>query len=394
MASRHRILFFHLAQGDRLTGGPRMVHQLASRIDRKRFEACFVTARPTDLSRALEADGVEVRTVPLPAALDVYGKKLEKPGPGRALSAAGGILAYNRDVSRVMADFRPDLVWVSNLRTFLSILPAAWRRRVPIVWNIWLGQPSRGAVRWMNELALRQARTIVTEYRAQAAEIFTADQMETARPKIRTVYTGHPVPELGRDGGRRKTAPSPLVVGTMGAFSPRKNQGLFLEAARLVHEHAPSVKFLIAGEAATPAEEVYGEEIRTQCREAGLDAVVEWCGWVDEPHDFLDRLDVYVQSSEHEGLPGAVREAMLNGLPVVGTGVGGTPEIIVDGETGYLVERGDAEAIATAIRKLNAEPELSIDMGRRGRKRAEELFSRDAFLTSFEEVLGEIFAES
>lgn len=390
-----RILFFHTAQGDRLTGGPRMVYQLASSLDPARFEACFVSPGETALSRALREDGVPVKTVALPPGLDVYGKGLARPSPKRALAALRGIATYNRNVSRVVREFDPDLIWVSNLRTFLSIAPTVWRRRVPVVWNIWLGQESRGLVRFMNEVALRHARCIVTEYQSQAGEIFTPAQLARARGKLRTVYTGHEVPEWHRDALRAGVDPDaadprPLVVGTMGAFSPRKNQRLFLEVARAVKQQGRPVRFAIAGEAATTQDEAYGRELKEFAREAGIEDAVDWMGWVENPHDFLDQIDVYVQSSEHEGLPGAVREAMLNGLPVIGTAVGGTPEIIVDGETGRLVAAGDSVAIVDAILALEANPGIAADMGRSGRRRAEKLFSRDAFLRNYQDVLGDV----
>ncbi len=391
-ARRSRVLFFHTAQGARLTGGPRMVWQLASRLDRKRFEPCFVSPGETELSRALQDDGVDVRFVPLPPGLDVYGQGLTRPGPIRALRALAGIVRYNRQISRLIRDFDADLIWVSNLRTFLSIYPAVWRRRVPVIWNIWLGQKSAGIVRFMNAFAVRQAKRIVTEYHAQASEIFTRHQLETAEPKLRTVYTGHEVPERSR---AHVGSPGDVVrVGTMGAFSPRKNQRLFLEAARRIVDEHPNVRFLLAGEAATPREETYAKELRAFVAEHGLEEWVEWCGWISKPHEFLDRLDIYVQSSEHEGLPGAVREAMLNGLPVVGTNVGGTGEIIVDGETGHLVDRGDANAIVDAILRLEADPAHAASMGSNGRRRAEQLFSRDAFLASYQKVLDDVLVSS
>jgi len=70
--------------------------------------------------------------------------------------------------------------------------------------------------------------------------------------------------------------------------------------------------------------------------------------------------------------------------------VGGTAEIVVDGETGHLVERGDADAIVDAILALEADPDAAVEMGLRGRRRAEELFSRDAFLRNYQDVLGEL----
>ncbi len=386
MSAPHRIVFLHTAQGDRLTGAPRMVYQLVSRLDRSRFLPTYVTPGPTELSGRLEAEGVDVRTVTLPDGLDVYGQALTKPGPLRALSAVRGLLEYNRRLTRLFRDVRPELVWVSNLRTFLSVFPAAGRCGVPLVWNIWLGQPSRGLVRFMNEFALRRARRVVTEYRAQADEVFTADQRERMAGKLRTVYTGHPVPD--RPARSPRPAPeAPMRVGVLAAFSPRKNQRLFLEAAKLVRETSPHVQFLLGGEAATEADRGYEEEIRAFAARENLN--VEWCGWVDPPETFLDRLDVYVQSSEHEGLPGAVREAMLNGLPVVATKVGGTAEIVEEGETGFLVEKGDARALADAILRLDVDPERALRMGSAGRRRAEELFSREAFLSHYQDVLDE-----
>ena len=392
MASRPRLLFVHMAQGERLTGGPRMVHQLVSRLDPERAEAIFVGATPTDLSRALVADGIDVRILPLPSSLDVYGKALARPSLRRGLAAVGGLLAYNRVFARLLRETRPDLIWTGNLRTFLTILPACWWRGVPVVWNIWLGQESRGAVRVMNGIALRRARRIVTEYRGQAAELFTPAQLEHARSKIRTVYTGHAVPALTRNRDGARTGDATFTVGTMGAFSPRKNPGLLLEAARLVRERVPSVRFAFAGEAATPEDEGYAAALRERCRETGLEDAVEWCGWVDPPQDFLRRLDVYVQCSEHEGLPGAVREAMLDGLPVVATRVGGTAEIVVDGETGYLVDRGDTPALADAIVRLASDREAAAALGLAGRRRAEVLFSQESFLAGYREVLEEVLA--
>lgn len=386
MTAPHRIVFLHTAQGERLTGAPRMVHQLVSRLDRARFAPTFVTPGPTELSRRLEEDGVPVRTVPLPAGLDVYGQALTRPGPLRAIGALGGLVAYNRRLARLFREIQPELIWVSNLRTFLAVFPAAGRCRIPVVWNIWLGQPSRGVVRLMNGFALRRARRVVTEYRAQAAEIFTVAQKERASAKLRTVYTGHPVPEAPTRPGRT-TPDAPLRVGVLAAFSPRKNQRLFLESARLVREASPGVQFLLGGEAATDAERGYEVELHAFAQCAGLP--VEWCGWVDPPQGFLDRLDVYVQTSEHEGLPGAVREAMLAGLPVVATRVGGTEEIVVPGETGFLVERGDARGLADAILQLQSDPELARRMGEAGRRRAEEHFSRESFLAHYQDVLDE-----
>ena len=75
-----------------------------------------------------------------------------------------------------------------------------------------------------------------------------------------------------------------------------------------------------------------------------------------------------------DALPTVLLEAMASGVPVVSTALSGIPEIVVDGETGYLVEPGDAVALAGAMEKLLREPDTSARLGRAGRRRAEELF--------------------
>lgn len=86
------------------------------------------------------------------------------------------------------------------------------------------------------------------------------------------------------------------------------------------------------------------------------------------------------------GIP--VIEAMAAGLPVVATRGGALPEVVVDGETGILVERGDSEALAAAIGKLLADPHLRQRMGHAGRKRVQQLFTWDRSVARLEELYG------
>ena len=99
---------------------------------------------------------------------------------------------------------------------------------------------------------------------------------------------------------------------------------------------------------------------------------------------------VTVASLGSEGFSRAALEYMGTGLPVVATRVGALPEIVVEDETGFLVEPGDAAALAEAMVKVLGDSELAARLGAAGRRRAEEVFSREKWLAAH----GRIYEES
>lgn len=106
---------------------------------------------------------------------------------------------------------------------------------------------------------------------------------------------------------------------------------------------------------------------------------VELLGERDDVPALLAASDVFVLSSLSEAMPISILEAMAAGLPVVATAVGGIPEVVVDGETGFLVPAEDTGALTDALARLVADPELRRRLGAAGRRRAEELFDVPRF---------------
>jgi glycosyltransferase involved in cell wall biosynthesis len=120
-------------------------------------------------------------------------------------------------------------------------------------------------------------------------------------------------------------------------------------------------------------------EVENELVRLGLAKAVRLLGERTDVSELLAGSDVFVLSSASEGLPLSVEEAMAAGLPVVASAVGGVPELVVDGETGFLVPPGEAERLAEALGMLLGDPALRRRMGRSGRARAEELFDLTAF---------------
>jgi glycosyltransferase involved in cell wall biosynthesis len=102
---------------------------------------------------------------------------------------------------------------------------------------------------------------------------------------------------------------------------------------------------------------------------------VHWCGWRQDLPGIYASADLVVLSSDSEGLPLSLVEAMACGRPAVATEVGGVPELVVHERTGLLVSRGDPEGLARAISSLLRQPTLRADMGARGRARVRERYT-------------------
>lgn len=127
-------------------------------------------------------------------------------------------------------------------------------------------------------------------------------------------------------------------------------------------------------------------DLKTQIQRDGLADRVLLLDPTSDIPSLLRTADVFVQCSRWEGLPLAIIEAMMSGLPVVGTRVGGVAEVVGDGETGLLVPRQDPEALSSALNRLLHDPGLRGRMGEAGRRRALERFTEARMLAATAEV--------
>ncbi|GHT94285.1 glycosyl transferase family 1 [Betaproteobacteria bacterium] len=162
------------------------------------------------------------------------------------------------------------------------------------------------------------------------------------------------------------------LIGTVGRFATVKNQVFLARAfARAVTSGAPGaedLRLIIVGEG-----EKRGE-IEAELRAGGVLERAWLPGVRDDVPRILPGLDCFVLPSYSEGTSLAIQEAMACGLPVLATAVGGTPDLVTEGESGFLVRPDDDVALAGRIVQLAAAPELCATMGARARRRAERDF--------------------
>jgi glycosyltransferase involved in cell wall biosynthesis len=158
------------------------------------------------------------------------------------------------------------------------------------------------------------------------------------------------------------------ILGGLGRLDPAKGFTWLIEALAILRSEHPQALVAIAG--AGPLR----EELAAQAAAAGVADRVAFLGFQSDVNLVLDACDVFVLSSLSEALPFALLEAMAHELPAVGTTVGGVPEVIIPGETGFLAPPRDGAALATAIRPLLESTGLRAKLGRAGRERVVKHF--------------------
>jgi glycosyltransferase involved in cell wall biosynthesis len=201
---------------------------------------------------------------------------------------------------------------------------------------------------------------------------FAAKLAARGVPKARIQVVGPGIDLPGKSASG--TAP---VVGTVARLVALKDIGLLLESARLLSERVPGLRVIVVGDGPERA------ALERQAASLGLGECVEFRGEIRPAWPVLRELQVYALTSVSEGAPLSVLEAMSMGLPIVATAVGGVPDMLDDGVSGFLVPRHEdrgltAAALADRIATLLADPALRARMGVEGRRRAVEEFSTAA----------------
>ncbi len=177
------------------------------------------------------------------------------------------------------------------------------------------------------------------------------------------------------------------VIGIVAALRQEKNHLLFVRAAKLIQQAVPDARFLVVGDGPQR------QQIQTAVASAGLQEHVLMLGARSDIPDLLAAMDVFVLSSHIEANPVSILEAMATELPVVATRVGSVPETVDEGQTGYLVACGDAEAIARHCLHLVSRPDVAQQFGQRARSTVEQRWSLGHMVREYERLISDIYRQ-
>jgi glycosyltransferase involved in cell wall biosynthesis len=170
-----------------------------------------------------------------------------------------------------------------------------------------------------------------------------------------------------------------------GVLTPLKGIHHLIDAFGCIAAKFPSAQLLIVGK---DENRTYAADLKKQVAKLGLDGRVQFLGALPQSElaKRMAKASVLVLPSKSEGLGRVVIEAMATGTPVIGSRVGGIPELVEDGVNGFLVTPGDESALAEKMRWLLENTDEARAMGRRGRVFAERSFSTDCYLKAYKQI--------
>lgn len=355
-----------------LGGTEQQILELVRRLDRRRYAPLVVCFRPGRVSREIEDAGVPVTALRKRATVD----------PGLVLR-----------LRNLMRRQRIELVQTYLIGANTWARMAAVLAGVPVIVS-----SERNVDMWENAYKPAVARFLDRWTRATVAnsEAVKAYLVRKGLPagKVRVIYNGVDLARFDLLATPETTKqdlgipPHHAMVLLLTRLEPPKAPEVFLKAASRLAPHWPAVSFVVVGGGSLE------QPLAHQARALGLEGRVVFTGPRRDVARILAACDVSVLCSLKEGMSNTVMESMAVGKPVVATPVGGNPELIEDGQSGYLIPVNDDAAVARRLEDLLGDPALAKTMGMRARTRIAELCSVDAMVRSTERLYDELLAEA
>lgn len=215
-------------------------------------------------------------------------------------------------------------------------------------------------------------------------------KMGLTAAKIKVIKNaGHSLADIVKLVPGKKFAQHPVAIGLVGQIAPHKGHEVMIEALELLRAKQIPVQVKVYG-GGSPE---YLAELTRRLQAKGLTDDWQWCGYERDTHKIFGGLDICVQPSQFDEPFGMVAvEAAAYGLPVVASRRGGLPEIVQDGQTGFLVESGSAEALAEKIAWLAEHPAEGRAMGIAARERVMSQFTIERMVAEYEALFEKVVA--
>ncbi|MEX0818953.1 MAG: glycosyltransferase family 4 protein [Pirellulaceae bacterium] len=302
----------------------------------------------------------------------------------------------------VLREFKPDVVHTHSAKGGVLGRFAASALKVPAIVHTVHGAPfhpyqGRGArelFRLCETLAARRCHRLLSV--ADAMTDLMVDAQVAPREMFTTVYSGMDVePFLHANEHREQVrmelgfAPEHVVVGKIARLFHLKGHEYVVAAAAQAVKVCPNLRFLFVGDG------VLRENLDKLIHQAGLEANVVFTGLVPPARipELVGAMDILVHASLREGLARALPQALIAGKPAISYDIDGAREVVITGETGFLLEPKSIEPMSAAMIQLASDAELRMRLGQAGQGRFTEQFRHQHMTAEIRRVYAELLAK-
>jgi glycosyltransferase involved in cell wall biosynthesis len=290
------------------------------------------------------------------------------------------------ELYRLLRSASPEVLHLNSSKVGILGAVAGWAARVPVrVFTVhgWAHKAYSGwraeAFIWAHRLTRSLTTSVICVSHAERSVGIAARTCIGERTVV--IPNAVPLrPVSARDPAR------PLVIISVTRLRPPKDTLTLVRALKIVAPHLHHA--LIVGDGPDRS------SISAAIADAGLTDRVELLGERNDVRSLLANSDIFVLATLSEGMPLALLEAMAEGLPAVASNVGGMPEIVQDGENGFLVPAGDAAALARALHRLMGDADLRLRLGRAARHTVAEHYGLERFRSRHIELLQRLLSSA
>jgi glycosyltransferase involved in cell wall biosynthesis len=385
MNSAPKVLF--LNHTSTLGGGEIVLYTLVNGLFERGMDVCVGLFAEGDLAEKFSATDIPYEVISLDKTVEEIKKDQIRAGIAGKVAQVGAVFRSIAKVRRFILQSGVDIVYCNSLKSDIIGGIAARLARKKVVWHI----HDRISADYLPSIAVKifglLMRTIPTHLVAISQSV--AETLPVPQSKVSVVHNGIRIDELPK-GAKPPFGDESPVFALIGRISPWKGQDVFLDAAKIVHEKYPHVRFQIVGDALF-GENEFKSKVLQQCHDLGLDECVSWLGFRSDVPQIMAEVDCVVHASTlGEPFGMVIIEAMWAGRPIIATNGGGVPEIVTNGKDGLLVPMKDSPAMAEAMMAMLESPQMARDLTVKALETVTSRFSIEKTLDGIEAVLKQL----
>lgn len=375
-----KILFYnHTGQA---SGAERLLLMILARLDRERFDPVVVCPEDGPLMK------LATELAPVAAVESLQ---------ARFTWRVDHLIGYLRSFLLVIHRFRqkvlsikPDLIHANSIRAGLVATAATFGLKTRVVWHLHDLLPRHPLSSMIRAFVFLTPRTQMIAVSQAVADNFIGVFFPLKR-RVRAILNGIDLEKFQPSQTARQEIRDEFqldqaepVIGIVGQLTPRKGQLELVRAFAQVLTQIPRATLLIVGAPLFNRDEEYAALLKKTAQELGMAERVRFTGARSDVAAVMQALDLLVINSSAEPFGLVAVEAMACGTPILAAASGGIPEIIEHGRNGWLIPRGDEQALAGAVVHLTCQPALTAELAEQGEIHVASHFSAERYLSELQ----------